>query len=85
MCQGQMLCICYRVHASNLGASITALDTQLVDLRLSDVSSLFSLVQLVLQFTELAQMSIGLLFLQDSTKTQATILYYYKRQWTWEK
>lgn len=49
MCQGQMLCTCYRVHASNLGAHITALGAQLVDLSLSDVSSLISLIQLMLQ------------------------------------
>ena len=47
-----------------LGSHITALGTQLVDLRLCDVSSLLSLVQLMLQLTELAQMSVGLLLLQ---------------------
>lgn len=63
MCQGQMLCTCHRVHASNLGANITALDAQLVDLSLSDVSSLFGLVQLMLQLAELAKMNISLFLL----------------------
>ena len=58
-----MLCTCYRVHASDLGASLAALDTQLVDLRLSNVSSLFSLVQLVLQLAELAKMNISMFLL----------------------
>lgn len=48
---------------SNLGASISGLGTQLVDLRLSDVSSLLGLVQLVLLLAELAEMNIGLLLL----------------------
>ena len=54
MCQGQMLCACCRMHASYLGASIAALGTQLVDLGLSNVSSLLNLIQLMLQLAELA-------------------------------
>lgn len=52
-------------HTSYLGANVTAFGAQLIDLRLGDVSSLLSLVQLVLQFAELSQMSVGLLLLQD--------------------
>ena len=56
--------------ASNLWPHVSALGTHLVDLRLSDVGSLFSLVQLMLQLAELAQMSIGLLLLKDSQRTK---------------
>lgn len=51
------------VHVSNLGSDIAALGTKLVDLRLSDVSSLFSLLQLMLHLAELAKMNISLFFL----------------------
>lgn len=50
-------------RAANLGASVAALDAQLVDLALSDVGSFFSFVQLVLELTELAQVNVGLLLL----------------------
>lgn len=55
-------------HASDLGTRIAALGTQLVDLRLCDVGSLFSLVQLMLQFAELAQMNISLFLLKKTSR-----------------
>lgn len=61
--QGHMLCTCYRVHASDLGARVAALGTQLVDLSLCDVSPLFGLIQLMLQLAELAKMIISLFLL----------------------
>lgn len=51
---------------SYLGAHVTAFGAQLVHLRLGDVGSLLSLVQLVLQFAELSQVSVGLLLLQEA-------------------
>ena len=48
---------------TDLGAPIAALGPQLVDLGLSDVRSLLSLVQLMLQLTELAQVAVGLFLL----------------------
>ena len=48
---------------TDLGAPIAALGPQLVDLGFSDVRSLLSLVQLMLQFTELAQVTVGLFLL----------------------
>lgn len=62
---------CFLMHmlsseTSYLGAHVTAFGAQLVDLRLSDVGSLLSLVQLVLQFAELSQVSVGLLLLQEA-------------------
>ena len=53
--------------STDLGSHIPALGTQLVDLRLSDVSSLLSFVQLVLDLPELAQMIVSL-FLLFNTK-----------------
>lgn len=55
---------------SHLGANVTAFGAQLVNLRLSDVGSLFSLVQLVLQFAELSEMGVGLLFLEGSVSKE---------------
>jgi len=51
------------LHTTDLGAHIAALGPQLVDLGLSDVRSLLSLVHLMLQLTELAQVGVGLLLL----------------------
>lgn len=51
-----------------LGASVTAFDAQLVDLTLSNISSLFSLIKLMLQLAELAEMNISLFFLLRSSK-----------------
>lgn len=65
-----MLCSCDRVHATNLRASITTLDAQLVDLTLSNISSLFSLVQLMLQLAELAKMNISLFLLFRLSKRE---------------
>lgn len=63
-----------QVNAANigqyLGASVTALDAQLVDLTLGNISSLFSLIQLMLQLAELAKMNIGLFLLFRSSKSK---------------
>lgn len=63
-----------QVNAANigqyLGASVTALDAQLVDLSLSNISSLLSLIQLMLQFAELAKMNISLFLLFRSSKSK---------------
>lgn len=48
---------------THLGTHVTTLGPQLVDLRLSDVGSLLSLVQLMLDLAGLAQMSVGLFLL----------------------
>lgn len=49
--------------AANLGAAVTALDAQLVDLTLGNIGSLFSFVQLVLELTELAEVNVCLFLL----------------------
>lgn len=51
------------MHAADLRTNITALDAQLVDLTLSDVSPLLSLIQLVLQLAELSKVDICLFLL----------------------
>lgn len=48
---------------TDLGSSITALGSHLVDLRLSNVSPLLCLIQFMLQFTELGQMAVSLFLL----------------------
>ena len=64
--------------ATNLGAPVAALGPQLVDLCLSDVRSLLSLVQLMLQLTELAQVAVGLflLFPQGCNRSKANQVHY---------
>ena len=49
---------------THLGANITALGPQLVDLGLSDVRPLLRLIQLMLHLAELGQVGVGLLLLQ---------------------
>jgi len=49
---------------SYLGSCITALGSQFVDLRFSNISPLLCLIQLMLYLTELAQIGISLFFLK---------------------
>ena len=66
------------MSATDLGAPVAALGPQLVDLCLSDVRSLLSLVQLMLQLTELAQVAVGLflLFPQGCNRSKANQVHY---------
>lgn len=61
--------------ATDLGAQVAALGPELVDLRLGDVGSLFSLVELVLNLSALCQVVVGLFLLEQnhsfSPETQA--------------
>ena len=48
---------------THLGANVTAPCPQLVNLRLSHVSTFLRLIQLMLHLAELGQVGVGLLFL----------------------
>lgn len=55
-------CSKFAIQSTNL-AHVTTLDPHLVDLGLSNVSTLFSLLQLMLHLPELGQVGIGMLLL----------------------
>lgn len=66
------LCVHYslklKILMTCLGTSVTALSSQLVDLGLCNISSLFSLIQLMLQFAELSKIGISLFLLKNKKR-----------------
>lgn len=48
------------------GGEVSGLRSQLIDLRFSNIGPFFSLLQLMLSFSELGEMSVGLFILKES-------------------